>query len=160
MKDDELITENIKHTCKTNNVSQLCNRIQYEFVPSLDNRAAQCYPKKNKIQISLAHWNLATLAEKKNTIIHETAHIVAVYLYGSTTSPHGREWRECVEKAGEVPFISNIEFSEGGELYELTCGCNSVKVTKSRAMELNKKFLHCKKCDEPVCLSAGDVEIV
>lgn len=154
--DDALIEENIKHTCKSNNVEDLVMQIQYMFVPSLENRLAECLPSRKKITISKSHWNESSQDEKVNTIVHEVAHVIVHHVHGHKVHEHGPEWRKVVENAGQIPYITSMEFKEGGQLFELTCGCSSVKVSKSRASQLNQKLMYCEACKEPVCLSIGD----
>lgn len=153
---DSLVKENIQLACESNKVSELITEIRCIFVPHIENRLAECIPSQKLISISESHWQNSSTKEKVNTIVHEVAHVIVRHLHGHKVHEHGKEWRTCVEKAGEIPYITSMEFKEGGELLELTCRCASVKVTKSRASKLIKKFMYCEVCDEPVCLSIGD----
>ena len=155
MNDDALINKNIKHTCEANKVLHLIPQIKYEFYLSIPNTLARAWPDSKLIQINRNLWCDLSTKQKVNTIVHEVAHLIVDSIYGEV-HPHGKEWRACMEAAGEVPYISAKEFLEGGELLELTCGCASVKVTKSRAAQASKKLMYCEACNQPVCLSIGD----
>lgn len=160
MTDYALIKEQIEHTCKSNEIEELISKIKYEFYLHIPNALARAWPDKNLIQINRSLWPELSTKQKINTVVHEVAHLVVGAVYGPAVHSHGKEWRDVMEAAGEVPYISAKEFDEGGELLELTCGCASVKVTKSRAAEISKRFLACSKCNEPVCLSIGNREKV
>lgn len=155
MNDDALIKEQIEHTCKSNELEGLISQIKYEFYLHIPNTLARAFPDSNLIQINKNLWFDLSTKQKVNTVVHEVAHLVVSAMHGDVHS-HGKEWRNAMEAAGEVPYISSKEFQEGGDLLELTCGCSSVKVTKSRASQLVKKLMYCEACNEPVCLSIGD----
>lgn len=149
----EFIANVVEATCERNNVPELYLKIKFKFVHSLPNEFCRCYLKSKRIEISRQLWNNTSLEDKRNAIVHETAHIIARYKYGSEIEDHGFEWSKCVKVVGEVP---HIFFQKEGELvYVVGCKCNKRSVTKVEYAELKSKLYKCGKCGESVVSFSG-----
>jgi len=152
MLEYRIIDLGIKLTCEKNNVLELYSKITYKFVHSLPDEFSRCYLESKRIEISRQVWDQASLKKKQNAIVHETAHIIARYKYGSSIPDHGSEWSRCVKLAGEEP---HIFFKEEGEAYVVGCKCNKRSVTKDEHRELKSLAYVCRKCGELVVSFSG-----
>ena len=148
MRETKFIKSNIQLTCERNNVSELCNKIQYQFVHKIQNAFSQCYVKAMLIEFSQALWDKATLDQKKNAVVHETAHIVTFYKYGKVNDNHGREWVKCVERAGETAHV--LYCAENENLPVVGCLCKKRTIERAELDELKNNVYICKGCGTAV----------
>lgn len=50
-----------------------------------------------------ALWRRASPEKRRNTVVHELAHLVNRWTHGKKVKPHGREWRQIMSAMGEDP---------------------------------------------------------
>lgn len=92
-------------------------------------------------------WAHASREERKNTCVHEAAHIIAVVKYGPEGRGHGRRWRVAMIRAGEKPSIyHNIDpdVPMGRSTYRISCACKEHWVTEYRFNKADQ--LKCRSC--------------
>lgn len=57
-----------------------------------------------RIRLSIPLWPRASEADRRETVIHEACHIIAVYKFGGyVVVPHGPEWKEAMKNCGVEP---------------------------------------------------------
>jgi len=103
-----------------------------------------------------------------NTLPHEYAHILAIFLYGRRLGGgHGRGWKNCMNVLGLKPERCHNYSTEGVKVrktvqFEYTCSCNQLfylgkkrhnKIqvgTLLRSGKLHKSTYRCPKCRSPL----------
>ena len=94
-----------------------------------------------------------------NTLPHEYAHILAIYLYGRRLgSGHGHGWKNCMRALGLKPERCHSMSLEGVKVrktfqVEYSCGCDKHYVGKLRHNKLqnNPRYsCSCRKCRQKI----------
>lgn len=166
------ILEWIKFACERCGCPELAQRIDYAF----DGRLKQCVGRafwtiadktlQPRIELATSHWNTLTDAGKRSTVIHETCHIIADWLFGSKVEVHGAHWKWLMRRCGESPDTAvqehevRTEFRPPPERFlpGLTiarCGCTGHRRIPNRlAQRLRSGERHpCEICRQPLRLS-------
>jgi hypothetical protein len=55
------------------------------------------------VRFSSPLWPRADVAERRNTVLHELAHVIAFARHGRKVKAHGREWKAIMRELGETP---------------------------------------------------------
>lgn len=147
---DELIDYCIKDTCEKNSVPELANFISYRISNDLAfTSIASASYHENSIIFSKPLWESMSFEHKTFTVAHETCHLIAFFLYGGKLSnDHGREWRECMERAKYTPYVYFDELKNKEKLYEIACNCTSLRYSKKTIEYLLSSLAStvCPKC--------------
>lgn len=95
----------IREACAANQVPALAEIIYFKFNNRLCRMFGEAWIRKRLIVISTLLWKSSSNRNRRDTIIHETCHIIVYYIYGSgpEIKPHGEEWKLCMELAGCEP---------------------------------------------------------
>lgn len=98
------IREWIDYALDQNDVGYLSNLIRVEWNKRFTRKFAEAaygaMPPRGIIRISPMIWERAAIAQRRETIIHETCHLVAFHLHGTQIKPHGAEWKIAMENCG------------------------------------------------------------
>lgn len=104
---------------------------------------------RGRIRLSPMIWERATSVQRRETIIHETCHIIAWHLHGTLIKPHGSEWRTAMTNCGVHPEIYHQIDLEGINRF-LVRECRKEKrcyVSRKKLGELRRgQVLFCSTC--------------
>lgn len=162
----------INFACERCECPELAQRIGYAF----DGRLTQCVGRafwrfadkeiQPRIELATSHWNTLTDAGKRSTVIHETCHIIADWIFGSKVDDHGAHWKWLMRRCGESPDTAvpehevKTEFRPPRERFlpGLTiahCGCTGHRKIPNRlAHRIRSGERHtCDICRQPLRLS-------
>jgi predicted SprT family Zn-dependent metalloprotease len=158
----EQINHIIKQTCKDNNATGLYPEITFTFSKRLTKTFARAHCHLSIIEISEPLWHRADIQEKKEMFIHETCHIIAYNKFGGHITHHGKEWRECMGRAGilKQEYRHNIN-TEGLRRqpirYEAQCSCRIFDISHVRAGRFKSRVYNCDYCKQPVHLTGNRI---
>ncbi|QDU96226.1 SprT family zinc-dependent metalloprotease [Lignipirellula cremea] len=100
----EQIYEWIEFACDSNEVGYLTSIVRVKWNKRFTRRFGDALigynPLLARIRLSPLIWQNASDSERRETVIHETCHIVAWHLHGTKIKPHGVEWRQAMEQCG------------------------------------------------------------
>ncbi len=150
----------------------LVGRVTVQFNSRFTSRMGDAiYHKRNdrgRIRLSSPLWHYASVAERRNTIIHEACHILAErdnqkdYIIGRGRRPkrvgHGRAWRDFMHMAGieRVERCHNVKSPHSRKKqrrYEASCGCRTWDLTANRVGRMkNGRRYSCNSCGETLVL--------
>jgi len=114
-----------------------------------------------RIRLSEPMWPMISQAERRDTVIHETCHIVVMHedsLAGRTgrnrSKAHGPEWRQKMRACGLEPArLHDFDVSKlpnSRKKFKLYCSCDTFPVTKNRLKKVlrGEATFRCRKCGE------------
>lgn len=140
------IREWIDFTLQQNGVSYLSNMIRVRwnkrFVKKFADAGYGGNPPRGIIRIGTRIWERASETERRETIIHETCHIVAFHLHGTEIKPHGTEWKAAMAKCGVEPIRCHDVNLFGIALFRVL-GCP--KPEDERCTFSRRTFTHMKR---------------
>jgi len=90
------------------------------------------------------------------TIPHEFAHLVTHRLYGSKVRPHGKEWRQVVERLGGKPerthrYAVTPSRTYRRFLYQCDCRDREHRLTAIRHHRIQRGRIYCcRQCGAPL----------
>ena len=103
---DGLIRKWIRYACEMNDVPELSQVVQIEWNPRFTRRtgdAMYCpHSYRATIRLSLPLWRRASEEQRRETVLHETCHVIAEYKFG-ILPPHGSEWKQAMINCGLEP---------------------------------------------------------
>lgn len=140
----------IVHACYFNGTPELAPKIKYKFTNRLTRVFGRAFCHNRLIEISKPLWDRASPKERRQLVIHETCHIVATYKHGHAISDHGREWKQCMHKAG-VPAERCHHVNRDGlrrkvKRYEVSCACTTAWFGHVKASQVKSNMLYCLRC--------------
>ena len=108
---NEQIRNWIDFALSRNDVAYLSNVIHVgwneRFTCKFADAAYKSRPPRGRIRISPKIWERAMPEQRREVIVHETAHIVAYHLHGTGIKPHGVEWRQAMANCGVEPEVTH-----------------------------------------------------
>jgi SprT protein len=114
---DREIRRWIRYACERNDVPELAQVIQVEWKTRFTRRLGDAlYNPRSyqaRIRLSVPLWERATEEERRETVVHETCHVIAGYQFGSVPS-HGVEWKEAMRKCGLKPIPTHSVGNRSG----------------------------------------------
>ena len=148
----------INQTCQANDCPELSALITYEWSNRLTTTIGKAYCNRNRktwrIKLSRPLFAKADTEERKNTVAHETCHLIVWYKYNEYhTNPHashGYTWRKCMIEAGYTPSRYHNVPVQRRKISQVTvyCGCGPIKITKHRHTKmLNGSTYKCCRCN-------------
>lgn len=108
----------------------------------------KAYYRQKLIKLSHSYFDNISIEEQRNTVIHETCHIIAHHLFPQQKiMPHGKEWKRCMRNAGlAAKRTHNFEIAKG---VQVKCNCGERTITKNKATRMrNGTQYRCSKCNE------------
>ncbi len=111
------------------------------------------------IRLSLPIWELADDSERYQTVVHETCHVVQMYLHKPgewTGGPHGYKWQQLMRKCGVKPErchkvnTAPLKRRRHGEKFVIKCGCreHTLGVIQTKWVKERKKRYRCRLCGQ------------
>jgi len=144
----------IRETCEANKCPELAQGIIVKW----NKRYTSCMGKAlyrgqwdMTVSFSVPLWPRANQEERKQTVIHETCHIITRHHYGYQVKPHGREWKRAMMRAGVNPkrchSVSTAGLKRKTKQYKYDCGCQVHTVGKVRHQRIqNGTIYRCARC--------------
>jgi predicted SprT family Zn-dependent metalloprotease len=168
----DAILQWINFACERCECPELAQRIGYTF----DVRLTQCVGQASwrfagttlqpRIELATRHWNTLTDAGKRSTVIHETCHIIADWLFGVKVEDHGVHWKWLMRRCGESPDTAVREHEVKKEfrapperflpgLTIVRCGCTGHRKIPNRLAQRIRSGERrtCEICRQPLRLS-------
>lgn len=144
--------------CEKNEVPELADKIVVQwnrrFTRRLGDAIYSRKKKRGRIRLSVPLWSRCTGDDKRETVIHETCHVIVGYKNCDSTKrvkPHGPEWRAAMIRCGLKPVVYHTIDREGIG-YFLVRDCPNTLNGKCRVgrrdfFRLQRGlFLHCTLC--------------
>lgn len=110
-------------------------------------------PLKTKylLKFSIIFWVHATPEERKETVIHEMAHVLCFHLYPNMKIYHGAEWLEIMGKFGykDASKYTTVKIPEKFQpkRFSVKCGCREHQVTIKIINQMKKGITYrCSVC--------------
>jgi hypothetical protein len=94
---DRMVQEWVRYACLRNGRPDLAIQIKIEWSSHLKRSYAWCWPSQLRMRISKHNWYHSTVEENKDTIIHETCHLI------TGEREHKGAWCEAMRMAGLDP---------------------------------------------------------
>lgn len=102
----EKIYDWIKECCIKNRMEHLASEISVKFNNRLIKTWGRAWCSSNSIELSTLLWLAGSETDKRDTVIHETCHIIVHHKYGSDLDSHGKEWELCMIMSGLDPKLA------------------------------------------------------
>jgi SprT protein len=153
------IEEQIHSTCAALDVDDLAHVIQWSWNRRLTRAIARAHFHSSLIELSSRLFPLLSLTDQRDTVIHETCHLVAHRLHGPSIAHHGREWRALMLKAGGMPrarskSIEGADLLRGKNRVTYFCTCRSHAITAYRAAKIERGHIFvCTRCRAELSLT-------
>lgn len=95
----------VKFACDTCEVPELFEDINVRYSKKMTATVGIAYIYENEIALSIPFMEHPKYTKKDciDTVIHETCHIIAYYLYGEEEEGHGELWQDLMRKCGHEP---------------------------------------------------------
>lgn len=95
----------VEFTCKKCGTPELFDSITVRYSKRMTVTVGLAYIEDNEIALSSRFMNHPKYTKEEciDTIVHETCHLVAYYLYGADTDWHGDIWTSLMIKCGFDP---------------------------------------------------------
>jgi predicted SprT family Zn-dependent metalloprotease len=139
-------------TYGTPEVMQRLDEVTVEINPRMRSTGGKANYANNVVELNyrlLAN----NMAELEQTFVHELAHLISVYLFGTLGRGHGRRWQSVMNKLGYAPdrchSLDTSHLKHNRRKFTYTCGCTTFKlgVVRHRKIEKGSKYF-CRKCSK------------
>jgi SprT protein len=105
--EDQHIRSWIRFACDCNKVPELAQVILVEWNPRFTRRlgdaAYNSVTFRARIRLSSPLWPRTSSDDQRETVIHETCHIIVGYQHGFAAAAHGAEWKQAMKNCGVEP---------------------------------------------------------
>lgn len=130
----------------------LVGRVSVEFNNGFTSRMGDAMFSTRRVRLSAPLWGRATVAERRETVIHELAHIVTRALFPHA-SAHGREWKWVMSLSGgsgaRTHRVDTSDLKRAGATF--SCGCRSYTLGSTRVARIRKGAVYtCRTCRKPL----------
>ena len=154
--DHTTIRQIIAQTCKTCNAEHLAARVRYGFSNRFT-RQIGVAKTDYSIVFSTKWFRILNDLEITETIVHETCHLVALYLYGRKAFNHKHQWRSLMrvcgyDNANRCVVKTTNPFARHQKRVVITCGCGvQLSLTQNRLGRMrNGAKYQCGRCKSPI----------
>jgi len=108
VEDRHKIRSWIRFACQRNEVPELSQAVVVEwnrrFTRRLGDGVYSPISMRARIRLSAPLWPRASEIDRRETVIHETCHVIVGYKFGGyAVFPHGPEWKEAMRACGVEP---------------------------------------------------------
>jgi SprT protein len=161
------VREYVEQACAACGVAELAAKIVVRWNSRFTARMgdAKWFPAKDRgvIRLSVPLWPKATPAERIETVIHETCHVIADYRFGPRQA-HGPHWRALMRLCGyrnatRCHAVARDEIAarrrQTRMVYKLACGCPdgvALGRVQYRRLRAGVKY-HCRTCRQGIRLN-------
>jgi SprT protein len=159
------IRELIDTVCQVCGTPELIGKIQVSwnnrFIARMGDARWDMKRRLGIIRFSSALWPKASLDERKETVVHETCHVIADYRHGRNQG-HGAAWQELMRLCGypEAKRCHAVDREaiiarRRQRLIRALCACpQGVVVGPVQAQRIRQGVeYHCRRCAQQVRLS-------
>lgn len=158
MDRDKQVSKWIKEACRKCRCPRLASQITFEFHPRFTRRGGDCDLYRKKLRFSEPLWPRMSETQRRQTVIHETCHLIRYTLYGHTRTYHDDKWKLLMVICGAEPDRCHDIDSRGlgrkYTRYQVKCSCRTLYVGSVRKRNLEKgKVYLCIHCRRPVTLT-------
>lgn len=142
---------------------ELAEQVEITFNNRFTSKAGDANFLRKRIRLSTALWGRMTDEQRRQTSIHEAAHIIARSKYGYAIKSHGVEWKSIMSKCGLPPKrCHNIDTSGLSKkhpryLAYCRCGHNHMLTIQKVNDILHGRSYICKKCKSGLVLAEESV---
>ena len=103
MEDQHQVDDWVRFACECNQVPDLAQIILVEWNPRFTSRLGDGGYNSRvlfgaRIRLSLPLWPRASEEDRRETVIHETCHVMVGCKFGRQARHHGPEWKEAMTK--------------------------------------------------------------
>lgn len=155
------ISDLIKETCEKANAANLFEKITWSYNKRLTGVLGRAW-SRNHIEFSTKIFDLIEPEERRDTIIHETCHLIAWFLYGYEISAHGKEWKRLMVKTDGRPLRCAAKPIPGLDKlrrkirrYAFECACKGWMLTpKFFACYTKGQKIGCPRCRTELTLTS------
>ncbi len=149
----------IRFACDCNQVPDLAQIILVEWNPRFTRRLGDGGYNSRvlfgaRIRLSLPLWPRASEADRRETVIHETCHVIVGYKFSGNARHHGPEWKEAMTNCGVEPQRTHSVDRTGlarRQRQFILLGCpneTKCRITARQANLLRRGHeFRCKVCD-------------
>ena len=107
VEDRHRIREWIRFACEKNDAEELAQAIIVEFNPRFRRRMGDAcysvYSYRARIRLSTPLWARASTEDRRETVIHETCHVIVKYRFDPFVPDHGVQWQTAMRNCGVEP---------------------------------------------------------
>jgi SprT protein len=155
---DNIIREWITDACIAVGRIDLAHRIKWEWNSRFTRRLGDASPHLMRIRLSIPLWDRVDDAKHRNTVVHETCHLLAPIIAGGRVQSHGATWKRLMRQCGQEPNRCHNADRTGlartmPRVATATCGCMIHHLTKNLLgkMQRGRKYT-CRACHKPLVL--------
>lgn len=116
--------------------------------------AGAAYPLRNLLRFNVGLYQGNKEHFLQQTVAHEVAHLLVSQLHGLRVRPHGREWREVMEKLFRLPALRCHDYrlpSVWRTFYEYACDCRRHDFSPQRHGRARRGNGYlCRACRQPL----------
>ena len=111
---DRHIKSWIRFACDCNGASELAQAILVEWNPRFTRRLGDAayspITYRARIRLSIPLWPRASEQDRRETVIHETCHVIVGFKHGFGLAAHGSEWRLAMKNCAVEPLrLHNVD---------------------------------------------------
>lgn len=167
MSNEERIAAWIETACRANAVPDIAEIIEVRwnrrFTRRFGDAGIRLDPFRARIRLSPLIWSRASEEERRETVMHETCHIVAWHQHGVAIKPHGSEWKQAMRNCGLKPTVYHKIALIGISQFPVrTCPKPEAErcfVSRRRLSRLLRgDMLHCITCGQRIGAAAIETE--
>jgi SprT protein len=162
VEDQHHVDDWVRFACECNQVPDLAQMILVEWNPRFTRRLGDGYYNNRvllgaRIRLSLPLWPRASEEDRRETVIHETCHVVVGLKFGRQARHHGPEWRQAMKNCGVEPLRTHSVDRTGlvrRQKQFILLGCphsemgHKCRITARQANLLRRgQEFHCTVCD-------------
>ena len=93
----------VRHAYESNGLDPArADSTTVNFTDRFSATLGDAHNKTETIRLALEAWQEIGPAKRKNLVIHEACHLVAMEQHGLAIAPHGKEWKMAMRGAGET----------------------------------------------------------
>jgi SprT protein len=138
--------------------------IHWRWSSRFTSRMGDANYRTGELRFSRPLWPVASLDERRETIVHEVCHLVTYAEFGidGWRASHGREWREVMSWAGypdAKPYHAVPRYGVVSSIARAFCSCRTHEVSLTRAKRhvKGRTTLTCDRCDQPLFIATEDL---
>jgi SprT protein len=127
-------------TCTALGAPFLGSQIIIEWKTRFTSKLGDAAFRLLRVRFSVPLFRLASIDERRATIVHEVCHILNRELHGNAVQPHGDEWKLLMLLAGELPerchVVDNSSLKRPAVRESAACACRTHSITRARANKM------------------------
>lgn len=176
-----LVEHWIAEACELGEAPELIERIELEWSSRLTVALGKASRLTWKVKLARKAWPLISFEERRETVFHEVAHLIALHEGGLKAWCHGPTWRRVMAKIGypraeqyhtlteqlstiqrkKVRVIARCRCDSGGEVSGVRRADGAHLITKATATKITsgRSVYRCRFCGCPIVPSDEIVRV-